>query len=365
MTIYMERKNRLLAALADQGIGSALITSPTNVYYLTGFLCNPHERFMGLLLHERQEALFVPLLDKDAALEAGYPADIVTVSDTEDAYELLGSRLPERGGRFGVEMNAVSMAQGEKLRELLPNADFADAEPAIMGLRLKKSEDEIAKVRHAIDIVEKVVDFAASRAVVGMTEIELTAELEYRMRKLGASKPAFESIVLAGARSALPHGKPGEYAIARGDYVLIDIGVVADGYCSDITRTFVMGEASKEQERIYETVLAANMAAIARSKAGVALAELDAAAREVIEAAGYGDYFTHRVGHGFGMDVHESPSLHGANRSIAEPGLLFTIEPGIYVPGVGGVRIEDDVYIGADGTADVLTSYPKALRLLG
>ncbi|MBB3108321.1 Xaa-Pro dipeptidase [Paenibacillus phyllosphaerae] len=366
-TIYRTRREQLLTAFTEQGIGAGLITSPTNVAYLTGFMCNPHERFMGLLLNadSKEAVLFVPLLDQDAAVEAGFEGEIVPISDTQDAYAILGGRLSASLGTFGVEKHALSMIQGETLGLLLPNTDFEDLETAILGLRLYKSDEEIVKVRHAIDIIERVVDYAAVHAKVGMSEIDLTAELEYQMRKLGADRPAFESIVLTGTRSALPHGKPGAAKLTHGDYLLIDIGVQADGYCSDITRTFVIGEATKEQERIYETVLAANMAGIAQAEAGVTLASLDAAAREVIVEAGYGSYFTHRVGHGFGMDVHESPSLHGNNQELVRNGLLFTIEPGIYVPEIGGVRIEDDVYIRSDGKAEVLTSYPKTLRVLG
>jgi Xaa-Pro aminopeptidase len=366
-TIWQQRKGQLAAYLRENGIDIALITSPTNVYYFTGFYCNPHERFLAFALDARtsEETLYMPLLDLSAAEPfGGGNSKLVPISDTENAYEVLKQHTASGAAAAGIEKEAVSIAKAERIQEALGGVRFVDLEGFTLSLRMNKSEEEISKVQNAVLMVEKVVAHAASHVKLGMTELELTAEIEYQMRKLGADRPAFESIVLTGARSALPHGTPGYDIIKHGDFLLIDIGVQAGGYCSDITRTFVMGEASQEQRTIYDTVLAANMAGIAAAKAGVTLASVDKAARDVIEQKGFGPLFTHRLGHGFGMDVHEQPSVSGHNQSIIEPGLLFTIEPGIYDPVVGGVRIEDDVYIQADGSVRVLTSYPKELILL-
>jgi len=366
--VWTARKNGLLSYMKNNGIDTALITSPTNVFYFTGFHCNPHERFLCLAIDVNggSDALFVPLLDSSEARSSeGFAGEVIAVSDTDNPYELLAKRLEGKIGTIAVEKGMLSLAASEKIGAAAGVQAFADIGPHLSVMRMKKSEDEIAKVRVAISTIEQVVGYAAKHAAVGMTESELTAELEYQMRKLGADRPAFESIVLAGARSALPHGKPGNYAIRQGDFVLIDIGVQVNGYCSDITRTFVMGEASTEQKRIYDAVLSANMAAIEASRAGIPLSSIDKAARDVIAGRGYGELFTHRVGHGFGMDVHELPSISGDNGMIAEPGLLYTIEPGIYDPAAGGVRIEDDVYIKADGNVEVLTSYPKQLIAIG
>src|SRR5699024_8710667 len=174
----------------------------------------------------------------------------------------------------------------------------------------------------------------------------------------------FSTIVLSGEKSALPHGVPGDRKIQQGDFLLIDFGVIIDGYCSDITRTFVIGEASEKQTEIYHIVLEATNAGIAAVQAGVPLKEFDIAARKVIQDSGYGEYYNNRVGHGLGLEVHEEPSVHGKNEESAEKGLLFTIEPGIYIPEFGGVRIEDNVYINEDGKAEVLTSFPKELKTL-
>ncbi|MBB6735626.1 M24 family metallopeptidase [Cohnella zeiphila] len=364
---YAERRNRLLGRMAERGIDAALIVSPTSIYYLTGFLSDPHERFLALLLDARKnaEALFVPLLDAESARRNGTVADIVPLSDTEDPYARLSGALSASAAAVGVEKNVLTLDRAERIARLVPNAALVDLTPELESMRVRKTAEEIAKVQAAVDLIEKVVAHAAERAAVGMTELDLTAELEYQMKRLGADRPSFESIVLTGSRTALPHGVPETVPIREGDFVLIDIGAQVNGYCSDITRTFLMGEGTKEQERIYETVLAANRAGIAAARAGTAASEVDRAARDVIAAAGYGDFFTHRVGHGFGLDIHEFPSLHGANPALLESGMLFTVEPGIYVPELGGVRIEDDVYVQEDGSVRVLTSYPKSLTRLG
>lgn len=171
-------------------------------------------------------------------------------------------------------------------------------------------------------------------------------------------------MVLAGVKSALPHGTPDDTRIAEGELLLFDLGVYADGYASDITRTFAVGEVSEELCNIYASVLNANLLAIEAAREGVAFGSLDRIARESIEASGYGLYFNHRLGHGLGMDIHEYPSVHGRNEDLLRAGMVFTIEPGIYVPAVGGVRIEDDVLVTPDGV-DVLTSYPKQLTIIG
>lgn len=170
-------------------------------------------------------------------------------------------------------------------------------------------------------------------------------------------------MVLFGEKSGEPHGNPGQAALKKGDFVLFDLGVIVDGYCSDITRTFIYQEASEKQKDIYQTVLNAEMAALEMSKPGVRIGDLDLKARGLITEAGYGEYFPHRLGHGLGVSVHEFPSMSQANDDLLQEGMVYTIEPGIYVPGVGGVRIEDDVLITADGSV-TLTNYPKELTII-
>jgi Xaa-Pro dipeptidase len=190
-----------------------------------------------------------------------------------------------------------------------------------------------------------------------MTEIELA------LKKRGVTHMSFDTTVLSGPKAASPHGKTGDRKIQKGDLVLFDLGVVHKGYCSDITRTVAFGEPNEEQKAVYDVVMRAEQAAVDAVKPGVTAAALDQTARQVIEDAGYGEFFTHRLGHGLGISVHEFPSLHGLNELQLEAGMVFTIEPGVYVPGKVGVRIEDDVAVTADGV-EVLTKFPKDLQII-
>ncbi|AJY77446.1 hypothetical protein VN24_02535 [Paenibacillus beijingensis] len=348
------------------GIDFAMITSPGSIFYLTGFYSDPHERFMALIAKpgESGYTLFVPSLDEEAARKGACVNKLVPVPDTADPWELLGKETGHEASVIGVEKNHLRFADYERLAALFPKADYRDAHPIVMQLRLRKTPEEIARVRVAITLAERVLEEAVAKAAVGVTELELNAEIEYRLRVLGGDKPAFETSVLGGTRSALPHGRSGEYRLQEDDFLLIDMGVYKDGYCSDITRTFLIGEGSGAQAKVYEAVLKANRNAVAAAVAGRPLADVDRAARETIAEYGFAHYFNHRVGHGMGIDIHEQPSVHGGNESLIEPGMLFTIEPGVYVPEIGGVRIEDDIYIGEGGRAQVLTSFPRELRRL-
>ncbi|GIO42729.1 M24 family metallopeptidase [Paenibacillus apis] len=347
-----------------QGMDTLLITDPKHVYYLTGFLSNPHERFLGLLLKAGSEpVLFAPALDGEAAKAAIGSMELITHQDTEDPYLLLRQRLESDRpiGTFGLEKEYVTLDRYERLQEALQFSASADIGPSLREMRIRKSPEEIKRMRHAVKLIEQVLELSLKQIKEGVTENELVAEVEYQIRKLGADGPSFDSMVLFGEKTALPHGVPGERKLQSGDMIMFDIGVYANGYASDITRTFGFGELAAEQIKIYETVLAANEAAIAAIKPGVTFGSIDKAARDVIEAAGYGPYFNHRLGHGLGIDVHEFPSVHGQNELFLREGNVFTVEPGIYVPGVAGVRIEDDVTV-TDSGVDVLTSFPKHLQ---
>ncbi|MBW4840878.1 MAG: Xaa-Pro peptidase family protein [Paenibacillaceae bacterium] len=359
-----EKWTELERKMRESGVSTLLITDPKHVYYLTGFLSNPHERFLGAVLQSGSEPfLVVPALDEEAAREATDLTEILTHGDTDDPYALLNQRLTGALGTFGFEKAQVSVANFERMQEKLAFSRYMDVGPWLRDMRVRKSTEEVGKIKHAVHLIEQVLSQSLLKVKEGVSESELVAEVEYQIRKLGADGPSFDSMVLSGEKTALPHGVPGDRLIRRGDLLMFDIGVYADGYASDITRTFGVGELSGELIRIYETVLAANEAAIAAIKPGVTFASIDRAAREVIEAAGYGPYFIHRLGHGLGIDVHEFPSVHGENELLLAEGNVFTVEPGVYVPGLGGVRIEDDVLVTASGV-EVLTTYPKQLTHL-
>ncbi|WP_199615965.1 M24 family metallopeptidase [Paenibacillus alkalitolerans] len=357
------RLGRLKERLSNMGIEGALVTSPLNVYYFTGFYCDPMERFLALWVDIKKDAdiLFVPGLDAEAARASSGVSGIVPVGDTEDPYEVLASRTGRSIKTLGIEKKHISQHAYERIAAALAPDTVSEIEDAIMSFRFRKTEEELDRVRKAVRVAEQAMELGVKLIKPGMAELELVAEIEYQIRVLGGERPAFATSVLGGARSANPHGKPAVYRFQPNDYILIDMGVYLQGYCSDITRTFLLGEGTKQQHDIYETVLEANRRAIEAVKPGEPFSRVDIAARSHIESRGYGPYFNHRVGHGFGIEIHEPPSVHGQADSLMAPGALFTIEPGIYVPQTGGVRIEDDVCIHEDGRVEVLTRYPKEL----
>lgn len=364
--MYKQRQAKLIEHLQQENTDIALVMSPTNIYYYTGFHADPHERFMMLAIEVKaaRTSLYLPSLDEQAASDVALVDELIPVSDVEDGYELMANRLGSAVTSIGLEKNYFTVAQYEQLMSHYREVDFSNIEGFILEARKRKTEAEIKHVRQAIAITEQALEAVTKQIKVGMTELAVKALLEYELTVLGAEGLAFDTTVLTGENSALPHGSSGNRQIATGDFLLIDFGIYLNKYCSDITRTFVIGEASVEQKAIYETVLAANEQAIAKVKLSNPLKQIDHAARSIIEANGYGEHFTHRVGHGMGLEVHEYPSIHGANENLLEAGLLFTIEPGIYIAGLGGVRIEDDIYIDASGNVEVLTRFPKKLSII-
>ncbi|MBH5319039.1 aminopeptidase P family protein [Paenibacillus sp. GSMTC-2017] len=359
------RINKLQSYMDANYIDAMLITSPKHVYYLTGFATNPHERLLALLLPKGEEAiLLVPALDFAEAQTESSVSKIYTHSDTDNAFEILSTLLPSGINNLGVEKEDLTVRRFESICDAVSASNFVDIGLPLREMRVIKTPDEIVRMKHAVHIVEEVLRAGVAKVKPGVTEIEIVAELEYQMKKLGAQGPSFDTMVLSGPKSALPHGKPDQRKVKEGELLLFDLGVYADGYASDITRTFAVGEVSDEIKNIYGAVLNANLLAIEATRPDVTFGSLDRAARESIEAAGYGPYFNHRLGHGLGMDIHEYPSIHGRNEERLLEGMIFTIEPGIYVPSVGGVRIEDDVLVTSDGV-EVLTSFPKHLTVIG
>lgn len=361
----MSRIKQLNTYMEQNQLDAILVTLPKHVYYLTGFLSDPHERFMGLVLTRGEEpVLIVPALDKEAAAAASGMQKILTHTDTENAFEVLKRALPVSLARMGLEKSHFTLTRFEDMERIVHASEFVDIDAPLKDMRMIKTADEVLRIKRAIQVVEDVLRAGLEKVRVGVTEMEIVAELEYQMKKLGAEGPSFATMVLAGEKSALPHGNPGDRKIQAGEFLLFDLGVYIDGYVSDITRTFAVGSVSDKLQEIYETVLAGNLAAIEAVRPGVSLASIDQAARETIASKGYGEYFIHRLGHGMGMDVHEYPSVHGENQDTLRAGMVFTIEPGVYVPGLAGVRIEDDVLVTESGV-EVLTTFPKDLTVIG
>ncbi|PWW32251.1 Xaa-Pro dipeptidase [Cytobacillus oceanisediminis] len=360
---YKTRLHALTNYLETLGADLGIIKDPKNIFYYTGFNSDPHERFMALVidLKKQRQYLFVPALDLEIAEEHSFVRQIVPITDEANPYKVVADTIGNEVKLIGLETKVISLFQQEQLNYFFEGFSYKNIGSFIAGQRMKKTKAEINKVQHAIHMIEKVMGEGIKKVREGMSESEFTAELEYLMRKFGADGPSFSTIVLSGAKSALPHGQPGNKTINNGDFLLIDMGVIVDGYCSDITRTFVIGHETAKQREIYDIVRKATEAGVKAAKAGIPLGQIDIAARSVIKEAGYGQYFNNRVGHGLGIEVHEEPSVHEKNESIAESGLLFTVEPGIYIPGYGGVRIEQNVYIDENGNGKMLTSFPTEL----
>jgi Xaa-Pro aminopeptidase len=277
------------------------------------------------------------------------------LEETKNVKELQGSNI-----RLGFETNALTYNLVDSFRENLPKALIIPTSGVVNSLSIIKDKNEQGLIAKAIEISETALERVFGFMKTGIREFEVAAELEYQMKMLGAEKPAFDTIVASGYRSALPHGVASEKKIAKGDFVTFDFGAWYKGYVADITRTVVMGKATVRQKKIYNTVLRANQAAIRKVKSGVSGFDVDKAARSVIKRAGYSKYFGHGTGHGIGIYVHVGPNAGPRSKDILKRGMVVTIEPGIYIPKWGGVRIEDDVLVTNTGSR-VLTSAPKKL----
>ena len=354
-------------SLKEQQIAAAFIQGKENVFYLTGFRTDPHERIVALIvLPDEAPFLIVPGMEKSLVQKAGWTGEILTYSDTDNPWTILQDTLSHytfKGDSVWVEKRIIALERAEQLQHLFGPKQLLDAEPALMKLRSIKTEKEISVLRKAAQLADLGVQIGVEAIAEGRKEIDILATIEYELTRKGITEMAFQTTVISGGNSADPHGKPGNKTITHGDLVLFDLGVVLDGYCSDITRTVAFGDISEELRTVYNTVLEAQLAAVSLCKPGTELGALDRKARSIITEAGYGEWFPHRLGHGLGTDVHELPSINETNQDKLQAGMTFTIEPGIYLPNKGGVRIEDDILITEDGH-ELLTNYPKELQII-
>lgn len=348
--------------MVGRHVDAAYITHPVSIAYLTGFRADPMERLMALVVRGEGSTLVVPALERDKAAAQAKQADVVAWRDGEDAYGLVTRAL--RGSReIAVEKQHITLLAAEALTSRAGVAELVDAGPEIRRLRLIKRDDELDKLQRAAAITDAAGMELFESAREGHTELELSLMIGAVIAKLGGTL-SFETLVQSGPNSANPHARPSNRKLAQGDFVLLDFGAAFDGYKADSTRMAVVGDPTAKHVEIHDLVLRAHDAAIAAVRAGVTTGDVDAAARKVIDAAGYGDKFFHRVGHGLGLEEHEDPSLDPGSQTVLEPGMVFTIEPGIYIPGWGGVRIEDDVVVEESGCR-VMTKADRSLCVIG
>lgn len=339
-------------------LDALLITFPPFVRYLTGFsgsnaCCVITPRTQSLLTDGR----YTVQVREEVK---GFRIFIAKGS----LFDELRSRrvLPARG-RIGFNPSQIQVAELESLRSLFGEARFIKTRDIVGAAAAVKDEAEIRSIRAAAEISDKVFRHILGIVNEGMTELDIAAELVYQHRKLGAEADAFEPIVASGVRGCLPHARAGTKRIKKGELVTLDFGCRLNGYHSDLTRTIAVGKPGPELRRIYQTVQDAQQRAVEAAKAGMKAKDLDAVARTWIKKAGFGRYFTHSLGHGLGLQVHEGPRVSAKSLDTLQAGNVITVEPGVYVPGVGGVRIEDDIVI-RNGSAETLTISPRELIIL-
>ena len=354
----------LRQALGEAGLEAALVTGPTQIGYLTSAFVFPHERFFALYVPVAGESVvFGPALERGRLGGIGVP--FVAVEDGTSPYEVLAGRIAQ-GGRLGVERGHMTLAWALDVAKAAGTSveSLGDISGLLAGLRVFKDAGEADDLRESARRLDRATAYAKSLIRPGVTERQMAAAIETFMRDELGGEPGFDSIVLFGERSALPHGSPTDRALREGEIVLVDIGLRYRGYVSDTTRTFFLGKPQPEIERIYAVVAEAARRGREAAGPGVPMGDLDAAARKHIAGQGYGERFTHRVGHGLGLEAHEEPYLLPGRQDLLKPGMCLTIEPGVYVSGLGGVRIEDDILVTEDG-AEVLTSFPRDLQVVG
>ena len=347
--------------MAGRNLGAAYVTNPVSIAYLTGFSANPHERLMALAVRPRDAVLIVPELEHEKANHRASGATVVGWRDGEDPYALVSQSLSGMS-EIAVEKEHITLHAAELITSRTGASELIDVGREIRRMRLIKREDEIAKLARAVAITDATGAKVFSQMHSGMSELDVAMMIGSTIGEQGATL-AFSSLVQSGPNSAMPHATPSSRRLASGDLVLLDFGAAVDNYNADTTRMAVVGEPTARHREIYDAVLRANQAAIAAVRAGVTTGDVDAAARRAIEAAGYGPQFFHRVGHGLGLEEHEDPSLDPGSTTVLEAGMVFTIEPGIYIEGFGGVRIEDDVVVEDDGCR-VLTNADRGLKVI-
>ena len=366
----LPRLEKLHTALAQAGLDAAALNPGPTLTYLIGLKFHLMERPIVLLVAQgRDPVIVLPELEMPKVGLFPYKVDAFPYGENPDEWNAVFRKavtsLELDGKRIGVEPRQMRLLEFHHVHAGAPEADFPDASEALASLRLRKDEPEVNAMRRAVKVAQDSLEATIPFIKIGKTEKQIASELTMQLLKHGSdSEIPFTPIVSAGPNSANPHASPSDRKLQAGDLLVVDWGATVDGYISDLTRTFAVGEVQPEFKKIAEIVLKANEAGRAAGRPGVPCANVDKAARAVIEAARYGKYFTHRTGHGIGMEGHEEPYMRADNMQMLYPGMAYTVEPGIYLPERGGVRIEDNVVVTKDGV-DVLSDMPRALRTVG
>lgn len=353
----MEKIERLRSAFGEAGIDGILLTNEHSRRYMANFTGTA-----GVVLISKDRAQFITdfrYVEQASKQAVGYEI----VQHAGLIIDEVAKQVKELGiQKLGFEQDPLTYSSYSAHKEAI-DAEFIPTSGLVEKLRLIKTDSEIKILKEAAQIADAAFEHILSFIRPGVSEIEVSNELEFFMRKQGATSSSFDIIVASGLRSALPHGVASEKVIETGDFVTLDFGAYYKGYCSDITRTIAVGEPSDKLKEIYNIVLEAQLRGVNGIKAGLTGREADALTRDYITEKGYGEYFGHSTGHGIGLEIHEAPGLAFRSDTVLEPGMAVTVEPGIYIPGIGGVRIEDDIIVTSEGN-EVITKSPKELIIL-
>jgi len=364
------RLEKLYAAMTDAGLEALAVNPGPTLSYLTGLSFHLMERPVVMFLSPGKEpALVLPELEAPKLRHLPYPARAFPYPELPGewikAFQGAIRVLDINGKPIGVEPRALRILEYRFIEQASPLSSFPDASAALSALRICKDADELARMQRAVVIAQDALKATIPLIRIGMSEKELAAELTIQLLRNGSSpEMPFSPIVSSGPNSANPHASPSNRKLQAGDLLVIDWGAAHDGYISDLTRTFAIGEVDEECRKIHSIVQEANAAGRAAGKPGEPCAAVDKAAREVIEQAGYGIYFTHRTGHGIGMEGHEDPYMRGDNMQILQPGMCYTVEPGIYLTERNGVRIEDNMVITANGS-ESMSDMAREIKVVG
>lgn len=355
---YQARQKKLREHLATTRFDALLITHLPNVRYLCGFTGSA-----GMLLVSDAQSVFFTDVRYDTQAHEEVKAAKVVVASKPILQTLADSLRKRRRSRrpwvIGLESDHLTIGEKKRLNQLRPTGTaLKDAPSTVERLRMVKDAEELERIRTAVDLGARLFDRALQMIRPGVKESEVAAEMEFTARKAGAQEMSFQTIIASGARSALPHGRASEQPIVPGSFVVCDFGVILSSYCSDQTRTVWVGNASNEARQAYEAVKEAQQAAVEAVRPGIAVGDVDEAGRKVLGKAGIGKYFTHSTGHGVGLEIHEAPRVAAGQKEILKPGMVITIEPGVYFPGKWGIRIEDIVAV-TDSGCEVFTPTSK------
>jgi Xaa-Pro dipeptidase len=368
-TPFVTRQNKLSAALISAGLDAAAFNPGQSLMYLTGLNFHLSERPVIVLFRPSQTPVIVlPELEVAKVKDLPYPIQSFTYGEDPATWSKVFQQAALTAGlnglTVGVEPRSLRFLELRLLEGAAPQARFQSAEESLASLRMYKDGEEIAAMRKAAQIAQEALLATLPMVKAGITEQQIASELTVQLLRAGSGpEMPFSPIVSGGPNSANPHATPSDRALEEGDLLVIDWGASFNGYFSDITRTFAIGKIEPEFQKIYQLVLDANVMGRTACLPGNLAGDVDKAARKVIEDGGYGPYFRHRTGHGLGMDVHEEPYMRAGNPMPLAPGMTFTVEPGIYLLGRGGVRIEDDMLITASG-GESLTDLPRELQVL-